>query len=83
MSEHQSNNILVQAALQRWADAWLREVRAPTLAVTHRGVIRAVLAAATGWDLLGKPPAKLDWTAAHLFELDAAGRPRVRELNVK
>ncbi len=62
---------------------WLREVRAPTLAVTHRGVIRAVFAAATGWDLLGKPPAKLDWTAAHLFELDAAGRPRVRELNVR
>ena len=62
---------------------WLREVREPTLAITHRGVIRVMLAAATGWDMLGKPPAKLDWTAVHFFELDERGRPRVRELNVK
>ena len=64
---------------------WLREVAlagAPTLAVTHRGVIRAVFAAATGWDMRGKPPAKLDWGAAHLFALDAEGNPAVLKLNV-
>ena len=44
----------------------------PTLAVTHRGVIRAILAEATGWDMRGKPPARLDWDAVHLFMLDAA-----------
>ena len=62
---------------------WMRELREPTLAVTHRGVIRAVLALATGWDMRGRAPAKLDWTAVHFFDVDAAGQPRVRELNVR
>jgi broad specificity phosphatase PhoE len=62
---------------------WMRELREPTFAVTHRGVIRAVLALATGWDMLGRPPAKLDWAAVHFFDVDAAGQPRVRELNVR
>lgn len=62
---------------------WMRELHEPTLAITHRGVIRAVLALATGWDMLGRPPAKLDWTAVHFFDVDAAGQPHVRELNVK
>jgi probable phosphoglycerate mutase len=46
-------------------------------------VIRSVLSLATGWDMLGRPPAKLDWTAVHFFDVDATGQPRVRELNVK
>ena len=61
---------------------WLREVATPTLAVTHRGVIRAVLAQATGWDMRGKPPYKLDWSAAHIF-LVHDGKPSVERLNVK
>jgi len=66
--------------------AWLKDVAQagePTLAVTHRGVIRALLAEATGWDMRGKPPARLDWTAVHLFSVDADGVPRVERLNVK
>lgn len=43
------------------------------VAVTHKGVIRAALALATGWDMTGRPPLRLDWTAAHLFLLDPAG----------
>ena len=62
---------------------WLAQVSEPTLAITHRGVIRAVLVAATGWDMLGKPPAKLDWHAFHLFRLDARGVPSVEELNLR
>ncbi len=65
---------------------WLREIAAagvPTLAVTHRGVIRAVLAEATGWDMRGKPPAKLDWHAVQFFRLDAQGRPGIERLNVR
>ena len=50
----------------------------PTLAVTHRGVIRAILAEATGWDMRGKPPARLDWDAVHLFVLDGAGQAERR-----
>jgi probable phosphoglycerate mutase len=54
----------------------------PTAAVTHKGVIRAVLALATGWDMLGKPPHRLSWSAAHLFRLDPAGQPRIAQLNL-
>jgi probable phosphoglycerate mutase len=50
--------------------------------VTHKGVIRAVLALATGWDMRDKPPHRLDWSAAHLFRLDASGEPRIARLNV-
>src|SRR6185503_13522050 len=62
---------------------WLSLLTEPTLAVTHRGVIRAVLAAATGWDMRGAPPAKLDWSAFHLFRLAAGGAPSVEKLNVR
>ena len=66
--------------------SWLREVAAtgePTLAVTHRGVIRALFAEATGWDMRGKPPARLEWDAVQLFDLDAEGAPSIRQLNVR
>lgn len=65
---------------------WLKEVAQagePTLAVTHRGVIRALYAEATGWDMRGKPPARLEWDAVHVFQIDEAGAPRVERLNVK
>lgn len=55
---------------------------APVAAVTHKGVIRALFALASGWDMLGKAPARLDWQSAHLFRLDAAGRPAVERLNL-
>lgn len=55
---------------------------APSLAITHRGVIRAILAMATGWDMLGKPPAKLDWGSLHLFRLQPDGQPVVERLNL-
>lgn len=66
--------------------SWLREVAAagvPTLAVTHRGVIRAILAEASGWDMRGKPPARLDWQGVHFFMLDPEGRPSVHRLNLR
>ena len=65
---------------------WLAEVAArgePTLAITHRGVIRAVLAEALGWDLRGKPPVKLDPAAVHVFRLAGDGEPKVEALNVR
>lgn len=61
---------------------WLKEITTPTLAITHRGVIRVVLAAATGWDMTGRPPAKLDWGAVHFFRV-SAGRPGIERLNVR
>lgn len=65
---------------------WLEEVarsRTPTLAITHRGVIRVILAEASGWDMRARPPAKLDWKAAHFFDLDEQGIPAVLRLNVR
>ncbi|MBV9192165.1 MAG: histidine phosphatase family protein [Betaproteobacteria bacterium] len=49
--------------------AWLAGLTEPTLAVTHRGVIRPVYAQAAGWDMLGRPPVKLAWDAVHVFRL--------------
>lgn len=54
----------------------------PTVAVTHKGVIRALYAQATGWDMTGKPPQKLRDACAHVFALTREGRPVVEELNI-
>ncbi|HEX5321357.1 MAG TPA: histidine phosphatase family protein, partial [Stellaceae bacterium] len=54
----------------------------PTAAITHKGVIRAIFAEAAGWDMLGKPPARLNWAAAHLFRLAPDGAPTVERLNL-
>ena len=59
---------------------WLARIGAggrSTAAVTHKGVIRAVIGLATGWDFLGTPPARLAAATAQLFELDRAGRPHL------
>jgi len=53
-----------------------------TAAITHKGVIRAALALAAGWNMLGKPPHLLSWSAAHLFSLDPSGHPSVERLNI-
>jgi probable phosphoglycerate mutase len=64
---------------------WLGEIAArgePVVAVTHKGVLRAVLAAATGWDMMGKPPVRLQSGALHRFAVDTRGRISVVECNV-
>jgi broad specificity phosphatase PhoE len=54
----------------------------PVAAVTHKGVIRALLSLATGWDMQAKPPCRLDWASAHLFRLAGDGHPTIARLNV-
>lgn len=54
----------------------------PTLAVTHKGVIRALYALATGWDMTGRPPEKLSDESLHLFSLASDGAPSVERLNI-
>jgi probable phosphoglycerate mutase len=61
---------------------WLAELTVPTLAITHRGVIRAVYADAVGWDLRGKPQVKLAWDAVHVFRI-AGGEPSLEQVNVR
>ena len=60
----------------------LAGLRAPTIAVTHKGVLRALYAAATGWTMQDDPPDKLNMSCAHTFEILAGGAPRVSALNL-
>lgn len=71
-------------AVQRRLAPLLAEIAAagtPTGAIAHKGVIRAILALATGWDMTEPEPAKLAWDAVHVFRLDRDGAPRVQHLN--
>jgi probable phosphoglycerate mutase len=73
------------AAVQARLQPWLTRVGAgkrPTIAIAHKGIIRAVLGLATGWDFTGKPPVRMDWRSGQLFEVDAAGRPALARVNV-
>ncbi len=54
----------------------------PAVAVSHKAAIRALLALATGWNMLGRPPHKLDWRSAHFFVAHDDGRVAVDRLNV-
>jgi probable phosphoglycerate mutase len=61
--------------LQR-LQSWLVEIATAgddSLAVTHKGVIRTLHAAATGWDLVGKPPVKIRPACLHLFKVGHDG----------
>ena len=53
-----------------------------TVAVNHKGVIRAIYAAALDWDMLGSPPHKLNWLSTHLFAVSNQGHLRVLALNI-
>ena len=53
-----------------------------TLAVCHKGVIRAIYAKAVNWDMANKPKHKLRNGCVHLFELDANGQPAILKLNI-
>lgn len=52
------------------------------LAVTHKAVIRALYAQATGWPMVGRPPQRLEEFALHLFAVAADGKPAIRQLNL-
>lgn len=57
---------------------WLAEVartRCTTVAVTHKGVIRAIAAAAHAWDMTGEPPVKVGMGEAYAFDLNDGGAP--------
>ena len=56
----------VQARVVEWARNAARQ-RSGVVAITHKGVIKATLGLACGWDLTGKDPVRLDWSCAHRF----------------
>lgn len=59
----------------------IAEARRNTVVVTHRGVIRALVALATDWDFLGKSPVKGRHGTYNLFALAPDGTPEVRALD--
>ena len=54
----------------------------PVVAVSHKAAIRALLALATGWDMMGRPPVKLDWRSVHFFHAERDGTVRLVRPNV-
>ena len=73
---------MVQTRLHPLLDR-LAQSKGRTLAVTHKGVIRALYARASGWDMTGRPPVKLRDARVHVFALEAGGRPRIARLNLE
>jgi probable phosphoglycerate mutase len=71
----------VQARIQPLL-ARLAELERPTVLVTHKAVIRALYALASGWTMIGKPPVKLRLDCAQVFRLGKDGTPAVERLNV-
>ncbi len=69
------------ARIGRWAGS-LAAGGQPVVAVSHKATIRALLALATGWDMTGRPPHKLDWRCLHFFSAHRDGRVSLDRLNV-
>ena len=73
----------MQARVVDWARCAAR-ARSGVVAITHKGVIKATLGLARGWDLTGKAPVRLDWGCAHRFRFVAdAGDFVLEEPNVR
>lgn len=60
----------------------ISEARQNTVAVCHKGVIRALYALAADWDMADKPPQKLHDGCVQIFRLDDIGHPSVHQLNL-
>ena len=72
-------------AVQDRLRPWVEELAGgddSAIAVTHKGVIRALYALATGWDMRQKPAQKLRGDAAQLFEVGVRGAIDVVALNL-
>ncbi|MPZ09042.1 MAG: histidine phosphatase family protein [Kiloniellaceae bacterium] len=62
--------------------ASLAEAADDVVAVTHKGVIRAVYSLASGWDMRAEPPQKLTDACIQVFALVPGGAPRIETLNL-
>jgi len=61
---------------------WLQGLRSDTGAITHKGVIRAMLSLALDWPMLGKPPVRLDWHCLQEFHINDDGRLELASANI-
>jgi probable phosphoglycerate mutase len=63
--------------------AELAQQREDRLVVAHRGIIRAIYALATGWDMRSDAAHKFDRQSLQVFTLTADGHPSIAALNVR
>jgi broad specificity phosphatase PhoE len=62
----------VRTRLQSLIAALAQPDAGDAICVTHKGVIRAALSLATGWDMTSKPPLRLDGDTALILHADGA-----------
>jgi len=67
----------VQARLK----PWLASLDRPTLAISHKGVLQALYALASGWQMTVKPPVKFRHGEAFLFQV-RSGQVEVGRMNI-
>ncbi|MEM8916545.1 MAG: histidine phosphatase family protein, partial [Pseudomonadota bacterium] len=53
-----------------------------TIAIAHRGTLRALYALCVGWDMTGPPPDKMRPACAHAFSLEIDGAVHIHTLNL-
>ncbi len=61
---------------------WLKTLNTPTVAVCHKGVLQAMYALATGWDMVVRPKEKLRDDKAHLFHVVKGGKLHATQMNI-
>jgi probable phosphoglycerate mutase len=71
----------VMERIKPWL-ADIAEAGKPTVAVTHKGVVRAALALATGWDMQKKWPVDIVWSSIQLFAVETGGKLTAERLNI-
>jgi len=72
---------MVQQRIMPWLEL-IGALDYPVAAVTHRGVIRALTALASGWDMTGKEPHKLLPGTCRQFYISATGQPSLVEPDI-
>ena len=67
--------------VQTRLNVWLKTLEQSTIAVCHKGVLQALYALATGWQMTDNPPEKIRDGCAHLFNIEQ-GWPVVIQMNI-
>ena len=57
--------------LQNRLRPWIKKIERPTIAVCHKGVLQAIYALASGWQMSGESKIKFRHGDAHLFQVDS------------
>jgi probable phosphoglycerate mutase len=72
---------LVQQRLLDWLHS-LAPGNPDLVVISHKGVMRALLALAWDWNMRSPAPARIDWRCLQLVSIDARRRPRIERLNL-